>query len=97
MYMYVCMYIYIYIYYIHIYTYVASPRRPRIMSGRAWAPLTSVASRFGFETSWTGSETGFGFWTGTGTVDECTPGLHNKIPAHKIFARVWVAQEPFVS
>ena len=23
-----------------------------------------------------------------------TPGLHNKIPAHKIFARVWVAQEP---
>ena len=26
-----------------------------------------------------------------------TPGLHNKIPAHKIFARVWVAQESFVS
>ena len=24
----------------------------------------------------------------------CSPGLHNKIPAHKIFARVWVAQEP---
>ena len=24
-----------------------------------------------------------------------TPGLHNKIPAHKIFARVWVAQESF--
>ena len=23
-----------------------------------------------------------------------TLGLHNKIPAHKIFARVWVAQEP---
>ena len=23
-----------------------------------------------------------------------TPGLHNKIPAHKIFARGWVAQEP---
>ena len=23
-----------------------------------------------------------------------TPGLHNKIPPHKIFARVWVAQEP---
>ena len=23
-----------------------------------------------------------------------TPGVHNKIPAHKIFARVWVAQEP---
>ena len=23
-----------------------------------------------------------------------TPGLHNKIPAHKIFAKVWVAQEP---
>ena len=23
--------------------------------------------------------------------------LHNKIPAHKIFARVWVAQELFVS
>ena len=22
-----------------------------------------------------------------------TPGLHNKIPAHKTFARVWVAQE----
>ena len=22
-----------------------------------------------------------------------TPGLHNKIPAHKIFARVWVAQK----
>ena len=24
-----------------------------------------------------------------------TPGLHNKIPAHKMFARVWVAQESF--
>ena len=22
-----------------------------------------------------------------------TPGLHNKIPAHKMFARVWVAQK----
>ena len=22
-----------------------------------------------------------------------TPGLHNKIPPHKIFARVWIAQE----
>ena len=28
------------------------------------------------------------------TVIRCiTPGLHNKIPAHKIFARVWVAQK----
>ena len=27
---------------------------------------------------------------------KCTPGLHNKIPAHKIFARVWVAQESIV-
>ena len=26
-----------------------------------------------------------------------TPGLHNKIPAHKIFARVWVAQKSFFS
>ena len=26
-----------------------------------------------------------------------TPGLHNKIPAHKIFARVWVAQQSFFS
>ena len=26
-----------------------------------------------------------------------TPGLHNKFPAHKIFARVWVAQEPICS
>ena len=26
-----------------------------------------------------------------------TPGLHNKIPAYKIFARGWVAQEPFFS
>ena len=25
-----------------------------------------------------------------------TPGLHNKIPANKIFARVWVAQEPIL-
>ena len=24
-----------------------------------------------------------------------TPGLHNKIPAHKIFARGWVAQTSF--
>ena len=24
-----------------------------------------------------------------------TTGLHNKIPAHKIFARVWVAQKSF--
>ena len=30
-------------------------------------------------------------------VELDTPGLHNKIPAHKIFARVWVAQEPFFS
>ena len=28
-------------------------------------------------------------------INNNTPGLHNKIPAHKIFARVWVAQEPF--
>ena len=26
-----------------------------------------------------------------------TPGLHNKIPAYKIFARGWIAQEPFCS
>ena len=26
-----------------------------------------------------------------------TPGLHNKIPAYKIFARGWVAQEPICS
>ena len=26
-----------------------------------------------------------------------TPGLHNKIPANKTFARVWVAQEPICS
>ena len=32
--------------------------------------------------------------TGTGIG---TPGLHNKIPAHKIFARVWVAQKSFCS
>ena len=33
------------------------------------------------------------------TPDTCphAPGLHNKIPAHKIFARVWVAQEPILS
>ena len=27
-------------------------------------------------------------------LDGNTPGLHNKIPALKIFARRWVAQEP---
>ena len=27
--------------------------------------------------------------------EESTPGLHNKIPPHKIFARVWVAQKSF--
>ena len=26
-----------------------------------------------------------------------TPGLHHKILHHKIFARVWVAQEPICS
>ena len=26
-----------------------------------------------------------------------TPGLHHKIPPQKIFARVWVAQEPIRS
>ena len=26
-----------------------------------------------------------------------TPALHSKIPAHKIFARVWLAQEPICS
>ena len=25
-----------------------------------------------------------------------TPGLHNKIPPHKIFTRVWVAQKSFL-
>ena len=30
------------------------------------------------------------------TSRQPTPGLHNKIPAHKIFARVWVAQESVV-
>ena len=29
--------------------------------------------------------------------DPLAPGLHNKIPAHKIFARVWVAQKSFFS
>ena len=28
-----------------------------------------------------------------GATNRTTPGLHNKIPAHNIFARVWVAQE----
>ena len=27
---------------------------------------------------------------------DCTPSLHNKIPALKIFARGWVAQESLV-
>ena len=27
------------------------------------------------------------------TLRNTAAGLHNKIPAHKIFARVWVAQE----
>ena len=26
-------------------------------------------------------------------TSRCTPGLHNKIPAHKIFARVCIAQK----
>ena len=26
-----------------------------------------------------------------------TPGLHNKIPVKKVFARGWVAQEPICS
>ena len=26
-----------------------------------------------------------------------TPGLHNKIPAYKMFARGWVAQQPICS
>ena len=26
-----------------------------------------------------------------------TPGLHNKIPAYKILARGWIAQEPICS
>ena len=30
-------------------------------------------------------------------IDIVTAGLHNKIPAHKIFARGWVAQEPICS
>ena len=29
--------------------------------------------------------------------DVGTPGLHHKILHHKIFARVWVAQEPICS
>ena len=29
--------------------------------------------------------------------DISTPGLHHKILHHKIFARVWVAQEPICS
>ena len=29
-------------------------------------------------------------------ASDSTPGLHNKIPALKIFARGWVAQESFV-
>ena len=36
--------------------------------------------------------------TGMGlAVSYHTPGLHNEIPAHKIFARVWVAQKSFFS
>ena len=37
-------------------------------------------------------------WVGLGNLEKLkvvciTPGLHNKIPALKIFARGWVAQE----
>ena len=32
-----------------------------------------------------------------GPLEVPTPGLHNKIPAYKILARGWVAQESFCS
>ena len=32
-----------------------------------------------------------------GDLVSLAPGLQNKIPAYKIFARGWVAQEPFFS
>ena len=35
--------------------------------------------------------------TTTTTTATTTPGLHNKIPPCKIFARVWVAQEAICS
>ena len=36
-------------------------------------------------------------WTPPRSELSTTPGLHNKIPAHKIFTRGWVAQKPIFS
>ena len=82
--MYVYIYIYIYIY-IHIYIYIYIFNTHVCVQ----APLRSHGTRAGralTHCSCLG-----------GNQTRVTPGLHNKIPAHKIFARVWVAQEPICS
>ena len=99
---YVCMYVYIYIYthlYIHThihmyrnisYTYSIGPQ----MGAAKWLQGTrffaAASRRFAF-----GRE--LPVFSALSDHWHHTPGLHNKIPPHKIFARVWVAQEPICS
>ena len=86
-YIYLCVYIYIYIYiYICIYRSITHIRHIYIVFRKGRSPRGSDS------TSLRRRRYSFMYCTGF-----TTPGLHNKIPAHKIFARVWVAQEPIFS
>ena len=79
------MYRYIYIY-IYIYVYIVSTRLKLAIIG-----YVAGSSRGELLGSLVGEiVVSFPEWTNT-------PGLHNKIPAWKTFARGWVAQEPICS
>ena len=86
-----CVYIYIYIY-IYMYTY---PPEEKLFNGtvpygtRRLCFLKSQIDRDN-DTLRVSLEA----WRVRARV---TPGLHKKIPAYKVFARGWVAQEPICS
>ena len=89
MYIYVCIYIYIYIslsiyiyLYVYVYVYIHIYIYIYIIQLYIKMPLSSGHCHALSLCS-------------ISNVLVHTYGLHNKIPPHKIFARVWVAQEPF--
>ena len=93
-------YIYIYIYYIHYYYYYYVPDYIYryyyyyypIIYIYIYIYIYNHREVYGWE--WSYSDHANPMFQATWRA---TPGLHNKIPAHKIFARVWVAQKSFSS
>ena len=91
-YIYICTHAYVYIYiytyvdiyiYIYIYVHTYNPHRARISQFELFELVLLLKLD--------------GVLSSNSRQQYLTPGLHNKIPARKIFARVWVAQKSFFS